>query len=246
MEDIRIEMPEEITWEVLTEKLGYKATSMNTQTMLVNCWTGIGNTAVLKVNPNNEKEYLLVIPDKVYWSLYRLYYGWWRFIPNNLVKKYHVQRKIVYNETWYASIVSGLNKVEEARKRLDNAVKFYNEALDVYNESIDSDKYLEKRGIYCFKKDEKIVYIGSTIRSFRTRWEEHRKAFESKDSSMKLYQMEDWENLKFDIMYDLEELSKINWKLNFTERDLRMMEFILIQEYKPEYNVAGVDTSFII
>lgn len=47
-------------------------------------------------------------------------------------------------------------------------------------------------------------------------------------------------------MYDLEELSKINWKLNFTERDLRMMEFILIQEYKPEYNVAGVDTSFII
>lgn len=134
---------------------------------------------------------MLVIPDKVYWSLYRLYYGWWRFIPNNLVKKYHVQRKIVYNETWYASIVSGLNKVEEARKRLDNAVKFYNEALDVYNESIDSDKYLEKRGIYCFKKDEKIVYIGSTIRSFRTRWEEHRKAFESKDSSMKLYQMED-------------------------------------------------------
>ena len=63
---------------------------------------------------------------------------------------------------------------------------------------------------------------------------------------MKLYQMEDWENLKFDIMYDLEELSKINRKLNFTERDLRMMEFILIQEYKSEYNEAGVNTSFMI
>lgn len=202
MEDIVVKMPEEgWTRENVLSELGYGARSDKSKYMLWVCWSAIGDTAVLKVNPENEQQRLLVIPDKIYWELYYKYYGWWKQIPTKL-EKYNLKLKIVYNESWYQSIGTGFDKVREAQAALDKAIKAYQE------KKIHADFRLEKRGVYCIKDKDEIIYIGSTVRSFGERWEEHRKIFEGEldKPNMKLYSAKNWKDFSYEIIFDMDEV----------------------------------------
>lgn len=101
-------------------------------------------------------------------------------------------------------------------------------------------------GVYALTVDDEIIYIGSTIRSFEERINEHRKNMENNSKELKVYDIlreckKQGKEIIWKIIVDCNEL-KVNKIL--TIEDVESMELGFIDYFKPKGNVAGIKTEF--
>lgn len=102
-------------------------------------------------------------------------------------------------------------------------------------------------GIYGLYLDGVLVYIGKTTQGFLKRYKQHKRLVDFPEESEKQYDMyyELHEALALGKSLQLQpifvaETAQYNSLYTLTNRDLESMEFILINTFKPRYNVAGV------
>ena len=95
----------------------------------------------------------------------------------------------------------------------------------------------EGGGIYGIYENDVLVYIGMTTRPFEIRWQEHSERIKSRSNELALYSLIDT-SAKIEFKKLLER-DKMDCNDKITTRDLKAMEFALIQEHKPKYNFAG-------
>lgn len=96
-------------------------------------------------------------------------------------------------------------------------------------------------GIYGIYKNGKLIYIGKTSKSFKERFNQHRRSIKNKDrDDMKLYSLiEDGDDIQFKPLISANDL--MIEKGDLTERDLEAMELALIHVRKPIGNLQGVN-----
>lgn len=94
-------------------------------------------------------------------------------------------------------------------------------------------------GVYGLYKNDELIYIGSTIRDFEDRRQEHIEGLKAKKKELYVYSLLDTIDMR--VIIDCSEL-KVNKKLNI--EDVESMELALITLYKPEGNLAGRTTDF--
>ena len=120
-------------------------------------------------------------------------------------------------------------------------IEYYN---DIVKKILKKEKFKSKivmrkesGGIYGIYENDILVYIGMTTRPFKVRWQEHEERIKNKSNELALYSLIDT-NAKIEFKKLLER-DKMECNDEITTRDLKAMEFALIQEHKPKYNFAG-------
>lgn len=98
-------------------------------------------------------------------------------------------------------------------------------------------------GIYGIYENDELVYIGMTMRSFESRWKEHKERIKNGSNELALYSLID-ANAKIEFK-KLLEVDKMNSNDKITKRDVQAMEFALIQEHRPKYNFAGKSQPYV-
>ena len=95
-------------------------------------------------------------------------------------------------------------------------------------------------GIYGMYKNDELIYIGYTMKSFEQRWNQHMVAIKNKaliKQQLYVYGLIDWgDEIDFKVLIDAR---AIETNEPLTERDWQSMELALIQMYQPEGNLAG-------
>lgn len=94
-------------------------------------------------------------------------------------------------------------------------------------------------GIYGMYRNDELIYIGYTMKSFEKRWNEHMVAIKNKIPRQQLYVygLIEWgDEIDFKVLIDAQ---GIETNEPLTERDWQCMELALIQMYQPEGNLAG-------
>lgn len=183
---------------------------------LVKAWNIIKDNYKIKLTKNGVGT--IIIQDDLFEKAKIAYNDFTNFIPYNLVCNFCEYRGI-YSQTEY----------NEKYSNIDNLA---------YNK-------LSKGGIYAIENEnDEILYIGSTS-NFERRFQEHKECFlnPSLQPTMKLYKATE-ENLKIVILFTFEEL-QINCNKQLTSQYIQAMEYILIREHKPKYNIAGIDKPFL-
>lgn len=94
-------------------------------------------------------------------------------------------------------------------------------------------------GVYGLFKGDKLMYVGSTIRDFEERLEEHEAAFRKSIGGLYVYSLLDEIDMRV-----LIDCSEIKANKTFTIEDVESMELALIQVYQPEGNLAGRTQEF--
>lgn len=114
-------------------------------------------------------------------------------------------------------------------------VKIYPSHSTLVNEDINY-------GVYGIFKDDELIYIGSTLRDFTVRFNEHKLNIAMKSKELYVYGLlKSTDNIEFKPLIDA---SKLKTNSPLTRRDIEAMELSLITIYKPIGNVAGVKTKF--
>lgn len=125
---------------------------------------------------------------------------------------------------------------------LNHMIPINNKYIEIYIEKINKKiqqkkNNSDKGGIYGIYENDKLVYIGLTMRDFEKRWKEHKENIINKNEKLILYKLINPKSkIKFKKILELDKM-KSNKKI--TRRDLEAMEFALIQLYKPKYNFSG-------
>lgn len=97
-------------------------------------------------------------------------------------------------------------------------------------------------GVYGIFYNDKLIYVGSTMRPFEKRFQEHKTNILMKSNELNVYKLiNDINNVEFRILIDVQQL-KTNKILN--RSDIESMELALITIYQPEGNLAGRVTEF--
>lgn len=92
-------------------------------------------------------------------------------------------------------------------------------------------------GVYGIYKNDTLLYIGSTMREFSVRFEEHSNNIINHSNELYVYSLiEDDDNITFKKLIDAATL-KTNSEL--TKRDIQSMELALINTMNPPGNLAG-------
>ena len=106
-------------------------------------------------------------------------------------------------------------------------------------------------GVYGIYVNDKLVYIGSTTRSFDVRFKEHRGRMLDKDweGQPKLYQrlreaFERGDRIQLIPLVEVERMKKKG--KGISKRDLAIMELAFISCYLPECNIEGVEKPYFI
>ena len=182
----------------------------------------------------------------------------WYLFLKKLQKKYNTSwSKSSYSVYHYFDII--LNKMrpteeyyqillEEKRKREDeqeselNAITTsrFNKNKTVFKKQVNKNKNKHKGYVYGIKIDNKLVYIGKTIRPIQDRISEHIECVldETIENSQQKYlykAMRECQGYKFEIMAVHEEIDN---------HSLEMIEKALIENMKPEFNYEGVKVPY--
>lgn len=97
-------------------------------------------------------------------------------------------------------------------------------------------------GIYGIYQNDELIYIGSTLRSFDIRFNEHKENIQNKSKELYLYSLFNLgDKIEFKILIDCKEL-KTN--IDLSKREIESMELALIQVFKPKGNLAGNTCQF--
>lgn len=104
------------------------------------------------------------------------------------------------------------------------------------------------KGVYGIFIDDELVYIGSTTSSFRNRFNGHLSAVEGKRKRQAVHYgiiraKLDGQKVEMKIMINVDILDYKGKRID--GRDIQAMEYALILQYKPKYNVQGVSKPFI-
>lgn len=103
-------------------------------------------------------------------------------------------------------------------------------------------------GVYAIYADDKIIYIGSTIRTFDIRFAEHQQAIKDlKQPQLDVYNLirifqEAGQTITYKPLIDC---SKLQTNKTLTTHDIESMELALIQEHQPVGNIAGLTKPFL-
>ena len=195
---------------------------------------GIGDSAEVRYNyALDDGTGIIVLPNRVYWSIFEKYNKEMRYAFGkhlNLGGKY-----AFINESRWRECKLGINGIFEAEKQyniLISKAMGADKANQILNFNQLKDEINLNRGVYGVYKGDKLVYIGSTNRSFDERWSEHLEAgkFNEEYEMRPLY-------TNYAILEDLG-MSAL------ADRELRLIEFMLIRQYKPELNIEGVSKGF--
>jgi len=175
------------------------------------------------------------LPNKVYWALYETYYKEMKYVfGRKKFMLYNDKRNFCAQRHW-EEYKLGINGIFEAQRLYDEKIAKAvgaNKAAQLYDLHQFQYELDLNCGVYGVYKGDKLVYIGSTMRSFDERWQEHLDAG------------------KFDLNYEMKPLYTkyaIQEDLGMqvlADRELRLIEFMLIRQYKPEMNKEGVTTTF--
>lgn len=97
-------------------------------------------------------------------------------------------------------------------------------------------------GVYGIWVNDELFYIGSTMRDFKVRFDEHRENLRTRRGELYIYsQIKDEDKVEFGSLVDV---SKLQVDGELSERDIKCMELALIDLYKPKGNLAGVKVKY--
>lgn len=99
-------------------------------------------------------------------------------------------------------------------------------------------------GIYAIADDKKIIYIGSTKRPFKKRFEEHSKNFNLK-TNHHLYGYMPQEKLNMYPLICLDRLQYVGITEKTLKRNREYLEWALILFLQPECNIEGRSKPFV-
>ena len=92
-------------------------------------------------------------------------------------------------------------------------------------------------GVYGMYENGELVYIGMTMRKFEDRWQEHLDNIKDRSTALNFYQyVSNDAKIEFKKLIEIE---KLKCNVELTKRDIEAMEFALIYEHQPKYNLAG-------
>lgn len=106
----------------------------------------------------------------------------------------------------------------------------------------------ESYGVYAIYVNDKIIYIGSTTRTFDIRFNEHQKALlDLNQPQLNVYSLirilqEAGQTITYKPLIDC---SKLQTNKTLTTHDIESMELALIQEHQPVGNIAGLTKPFL-
>lgn len=175
-----------------------------------------------------------------------VYEYFWSLIGNNWkVKdwKYNIQLE-----------VRTLEKIQDIKNNGINGRKFlrtkYKNSKG-YKANIEEKGYLEIEypdsfGVYGIYIEDELVYIGSTIRPFEVRFEEHRQNVKNGSNELSLYQyLREAKKNEYEVTFRvLINCGKIETNKKFDIVDVESMELALITYFQPKYNIAGIKMPF--
>lgn len=182
----------------------------------------------------------------------------WESIIGHTIRNdtFYTLNRILFNDEDYNDVIKDLDSNREKynikstcslvkEKTINDYIEMYNnyqhikiDERNVQNEKeqIDID---EMSGIYGIYIEDKLVYIGKTMRNFKERFLEHQQQINSSNAylyrTLRAAKQMDL-NIKLTPLIIIEEL-KVNKAL--TNRDINMMELALIQLYQPKCNIQG-------
>lgn len=179
-----------------------------------------------------------------------IYYTWdnaleyfWTIIGDNYFQKWNGE--ILLTKETFDKIQKINDSIVGLRGRTFLSRKF---KVKGYSHSISFDQFMKKEtvkptsyGVYGIYKDGALMYIGSTMRDFQVRFEEHIQNIEMKNNELYIYSLLDDGDISFKKLIDVATL-KTNSQI--TRRDVESMELGLIALYAPPGNVAGKCSEF--
>lgn len=116
------------------------------------------------------------------------------------------------------------------------------------NKKIKENKKLEDcTGVYGIYVNDKLVYIGRTLSSFKNRFKSHKSNLNNSDEFMYKKLKEYKEAGKIITLKPLiaVELLNVEHKKTFTKNDINCMELALITMHKPFFNIEGRIKSYV-
>lgn len=196
----------------------------------------IGSEAQYGPSCKEEGARCFYIPDKTYWFIYKLYFYELCAKPYKYnCGKYVFQPISAYND-WAAGDKAFKDAQRVYANFMDKAQ--YEEAHGIrngYQQAID--EYNSKRGVYGVyrKETDELVYIGSTYTDYAERWQQHLDIGKFDDE---YYEMRP--------LYTIKEMEDEIDTPIILQRDLRLIEFMLIKKYNPSMNREGRNKKFKI
>ena len=106
----------------------------------------------------------------------------------------------------------------------------------------------KQTGVYCIKINNNIVYIGKTLAGFGERFKSHKRQVEDTNNDLYLYRLlrgakQAGSCLTFEPIIILEDVEEKENK-KFSDKEVSLMEFALIQAYQPIGNIQGRITPY--
>ena len=104
------------------------------------------------------------------------------------------------------------------------------------------------RGVYGIYIDDELVYIGSTTSSFCDRFNGHLRSIEGRKKRQLVHYgildaKHNGQHVEMRILINVDTLHYKGRQID--GRDIQAMEYALITEHKPKYNVQGVKEPFV-
>ena len=175
---------------------------------------------------------------------------WEQIIGHTIrVDTFILLNKIVFEEEQYENIVKELDNnrkvfgikkdtIITSKSTIDKYIQFYKDYINKQEEEVD---YTKATGIYGIYVDDKLIYIGQTMDSFKTRFQGHKTNLKNSDRYLYRYlrvAKEGGAEIALRPLIMVETLN-IAPSTVIKERDLKMMELALIDLYKPVCNLQG-------
>lgn len=102
------------------------------------------------------------------------------------------------------------------------------------NEEKESDD-INSYGVYGMYRNDELIYVGMTMRSFRQRWKEHQGYIKNKSNALSVYSLiEDDDKIEFKILFDV-----MKNGMPLSEKEVKAIERKFIVQYSPIGNVEG-------
>lgn len=182
----------------------------------------------------------------------------WEQIIGHIIRTdtYMLLDRITSNKEKYENVVKDIESNREKygiKKDIiitsKTTITKYLKIFEEYNKTKDKEiDYNKATGIYGIYVNNRLVYVGQTRDSFKSRFQEHKTSLNNSTSYLYNYLRvckEGGAEISLKPLIIVEEL-KISKGEKIKERDLKMMELALIDLYKPVCNIQGrLETYYI-
>ena len=165
---------------------------------------------------------------------------YWTIIGEDF--KYSKGGNIILENKIYQCILNDKSFNIKGSQFLGRRFKKYG-SKSILSETYFKEEIVTSCGVYGIYINDELLYIGSTMRNFKTRFEEHINNINSRNNSLYVYSLiKDNDEIKFKVLIDIMQL-KTN--IPITRKDVESMELALIHVNHPKGNLAdGVKYEF--